>query len=37
VDRRARAEDLDDRDAPVLRDVVDGVDLVEEAAIRGSI
>ena len=30
VDRLASAEDLDHGDAPVLRDVVDGVDLVEE-------
>ena len=31
VDRLAGAEDLDDGDAPVLRDVVDRVDLVEES------
>ena len=31
VDRLAGPEDLDDGDAPVLRDVVDGVDLVEES------
>ena len=30
VDRLAGAEDLDDRDTPVLRDVVDRVDGVEQ-------
>src|SRR5205807_9588926 len=30
VDRLAGAEDLDDRDAAMARDVVDGVDLVQE-------